>query len=75
MLVNGQHYHLTAAISGEKPALLMLHGFTGTSETFQDSISGLKNALILLRQIYLGTEIPQAQKKYRLTQWKIFARI
>lgn len=45
MLVNGQHYHLTAAISGEKPALLMLHGFTGTSETFQDSISGLKKTL------------------------------
>ncbi|EGR8612041.1 2-succinyl-6-hydroxy-2,4-cyclohexadiene-1-carboxylate synthase, partial [Listeria monocytogenes] len=42
MLVRGKHYKLTNVISGEKPFLLMLHGFTGTSKTFQASISRLK---------------------------------
>ncbi|HAK1498413.1 TPA: 2-succinyl-6-hydroxy-2,4-cyclohexadiene-1-carboxylate synthase, partial [Listeria monocytogenes] len=54
MLVNGRHYHLTTAISGEKPALLMLHGFTGTSETFQDSISGLKEHFNIIAPDLLG---------------------
>ncbi|EAG4377856.1 2-succinyl-6-hydroxy-2,4-cyclohexadiene-1-carboxylate synthase [Listeria monocytogenes] len=54
MLVNGRHYHLTTAISGEKPALLMLHGFTGTSETFQDSISDLKEHFNIIAPDLLG---------------------
>ncbi|EAE8347767.1 2-succinyl-6-hydroxy-2,4-cyclohexadiene-1-carboxylate synthase [Listeria monocytogenes] len=54
MLVNGRPYHLTTAISGEKPALLMLHGFTGTSETFQDSISWLEECFNIIAPDLLG---------------------
>ncbi|ENE8477354.1 2-succinyl-6-hydroxy-2,4-cyclohexadiene-1-carboxylate synthase [Listeria monocytogenes] len=69
MLVNGQHYHLTAAISGEKPALLMLHGFTGTSETFQDSISGLKKRFNIIAPDLLGhgnTASPEEISSYTM---------
>lgn len=69
MLVNGQHYHLTAAISGEKPVLLMLHGFTGTSETFQDSISGLKERFNIIAPDLLGhgnTASPEEISSYTM---------
>ncbi|EAG9231076.1 2-succinyl-6-hydroxy-2,4-cyclohexadiene-1-carboxylate synthase [Listeria monocytogenes] len=69
MLVNGRHYHLTTAISGEKPALLMLHGFTGTSETFQASVSGLKERFNIFVPDLLGhgnTESPEEIAPYAM---------
>ncbi|EAE7686522.1 2-succinyl-6-hydroxy-2,4-cyclohexadiene-1-carboxylate synthase [Listeria monocytogenes] len=54
MLVRGKHYQLTNVISGEKPFLLMLHGFTGTSRTFQASIARLKERFNIIAPDLLG---------------------
>ncbi|MCD2225598.1 2-succinyl-6-hydroxy-2,4-cyclohexadiene-1-carboxylate synthase [Listeria cossartiae] len=69
MLVNGQRYHLTNASSGNKPVLLMLHGFTGTSETFQDSIAILKEWYNIIAPDLLGhgkTASPAEMMRYSI---------
>lgn len=69
MLVNGQHYHLKDDINGEKPVLLMLHGFTGSSETFQDSISLLKEHFSIIAPDLLGhgkTSCPEEVSRYSI---------
>ncbi|MBC1373928.1 2-succinyl-6-hydroxy-2,4-cyclohexadiene-1-carboxylate synthase [Listeria sp. FSL L7-0091] len=69
MLVNGQHYHLLNDISDEKPVLLMLHGFTGSSETFQDSISLLKERFSIIAPDLLGhgkTSCPEEVSRYSI---------
>ncbi|MBC1568746.1 2-succinyl-6-hydroxy-2,4-cyclohexadiene-1-carboxylate synthase [Listeria sp. FSL L7-1425] len=69
MLVNGQRYHLTNASSGDKPVLLMLHGFTGTSETFQDSIAILKEWYNIIAPDLLGhgkTASPAEMMRYSI---------
>ncbi|MBC1987049.1 2-succinyl-6-hydroxy-2,4-cyclohexadiene-1-carboxylate synthase [Listeria sp. FSL L7-0478] len=69
MLVNGQRYHLTNALSGDKPVLLMLHGFTGTSEAFQDSIAILKEWYNIIAPDLLGhgkTASPAEMTRYSI---------
>ncbi|MDT0000092.1 2-succinyl-6-hydroxy-2,4-cyclohexadiene-1-carboxylate synthase [Listeria cossartiae subsp. cayugensis] len=71
MLVNGQHYYLTNALSGDKPVLLMLHGFTGSSETFQDSISHLKEWYNIVAPDLLGhgkTASPEEVARYSIQE-------
>ncbi|MDT0091011.1 2-succinyl-6-hydroxy-2,4-cyclohexadiene-1-carboxylate synthase [Listeria marthii] len=71
MLVNGQHYYLTNALSGDKPVLLMLHGFTGSSETFQDSISHLKEWYNIIAPDLLGhgkTASPEEVARYSIQE-------
>ncbi|MDT0003297.1 2-succinyl-6-hydroxy-2,4-cyclohexadiene-1-carboxylate synthase [Listeria cossartiae subsp. cayugensis] len=69
MLVNGQRYHLTNTLNGDKPVLLMLHGFTGTSETFQDSIAVLKEWYNIIAPDLLGhgkTASPAEMTRYSI---------
>ncbi|MCD2247633.1 2-succinyl-6-hydroxy-2,4-cyclohexadiene-1-carboxylate synthase [Listeria marthii] len=71
MLVNGQHYYLTNALSGDKPVLLMLHGFTGSSETFQDSIPHLKEWYNIVAPDLLGhgkTASPEEVARYSIQE-------
>ncbi|MBC2013236.1 2-succinyl-6-hydroxy-2,4-cyclohexadiene-1-carboxylate synthase [Listeria marthii] len=71
MLVNGQHYYLKNSLSGDKPVLLMLHGFTGSSETFQNSISHLKEWYNIVAPDLLGhgkTASPEEVARYSIQE-------
>lgn len=69
MLVNGQTYYVTNTINGEKPVLLMLHGFTGSNKTFQESITHLEKHFSIVAPDLLGhgkTDSPDEIARYSI---------
>ncbi|MBC1394598.1 2-succinyl-6-hydroxy-2,4-cyclohexadiene-1-carboxylate synthase [Listeria welshimeri] len=69
MLVNGQTYYVTNTINGEKPVLLMLHGFTGSNKTFQESITHLEEHFSIVAPDLLGhgkTDSPDEIARYSI---------
>ncbi|MBC2255995.1 2-succinyl-6-hydroxy-2,4-cyclohexadiene-1-carboxylate synthase [Listeria ivanovii] len=70
MQINGQKYHVSTFFSGEeKPVLLMLHGFTGTSGTYHDAIKSLKERYNIVAPDLLGhgrTANPDLQERYSM---------
>ncbi|SDW87808.1 2-succinyl-6-hydroxy-2,4-cyclohexadiene-1-carboxylate synthase [Listeria ivanovii subsp. londoniensis] len=70
MQINGQKYHVSTFFSGEeKPVLLMLHGFTGTSGTYHDAIKSLKERYNIVAPDLLGhgrTANPDLQGRYSM---------
>ncbi|AIS62905.1 2-succinyl-6-hydroxy-2,4-cyclohexadiene-1-carboxylate synthase [Listeria ivanovii] len=70
MQINGQKYHVSTFFSGEeKPVLLMLHGFTGTSGTYHDAIKSLKERYNIVVPDLLGhgrTANPDLQERYSM---------
>lgn len=70
MRINGQTYHVTTFFSGEnRPVLLMLHGFTGTNETYQQVILKLKKDYDIVAPDILGhgkTASPKALERYSI---------
>ncbi|MBF2545862.1 2-succinyl-6-hydroxy-2,4-cyclohexadiene-1-carboxylate synthase [Listeria seeligeri] len=68
MQINGQKYHVSTFFSAEeKPVLLMLHGFTGTSGTYHDAIKSLKERYNIVAPDLLGhgrTASPDEQERY-----------
>ncbi|MBC1534470.1 2-succinyl-6-hydroxy-2,4-cyclohexadiene-1-carboxylate synthase [Listeria seeligeri] len=70
MQINGQKYHVSTFFSAEeKPVLLMLHGFTGTSETYHDAITNLKEHYNIVAPDLLGhgrTASPGEQERYSM---------
>lgn len=69
MLVNGQTYYVTNTLNGEKPALLMLHGFTGSNKTFQESITHLEKHFSIVAPDLLGhgkTDSPDEIARYSI---------
>lgn len=69
MLVNGQTYYVTNTINGEKPVLLMLHGFTGSNKTFQESITHLEEHFSIVAPDLLGhgkTDSPDEIERYSI---------
>ncbi|AHI56187.1 2-succinyl-6-hydroxy-2,4-cyclohexadiene-1-carboxylate synthase [Listeria ivanovii] len=72
MQINGQKYHVTTFFSEEKrKVLLMLHGFTGTNETYKHIISNLKAAYDIVAPDLLGhgkTVSPKPLERYSMEQ-------
>lgn len=69
MLVNGQTYYVTNTVNGEKPVLLMLHGFTGSNKTFQESITHLEEHFSIVAPDLLGhgkTDSPDEIARYSI---------
>ncbi|MBC1498661.1 2-succinyl-6-hydroxy-2,4-cyclohexadiene-1-carboxylate synthase [Listeria welshimeri] len=69
MLVNGQTYYVTNTLNGEKPVLLMLHGFTGSNKTFQESITHLEEHFSIVAPDLLGhgkTDSPDEIARYSI---------
>lgn len=69
MLVNGQTYYVTNTLNGEKPVLLMLHGFTGSNKTFQESITHLEKHFSIVAPDLLGhgkTDSPDEIARYSI---------
>ncbi|MBC1517911.1 2-succinyl-6-hydroxy-2,4-cyclohexadiene-1-carboxylate synthase [Listeria welshimeri] len=69
MLVNGQTYYVTNTVNGEKPVLLMLHGFTGSNKTFQESITHLEKHFSIVAPDLLGhgkTDSPDEIARYSI---------
>ncbi|MBC1685567.1 2-succinyl-6-hydroxy-2,4-cyclohexadiene-1-carboxylate synthase [Listeria welshimeri] len=69
MLVNGQTYYVTNTVNGEKPVLLMLHGFTGSNKTFQESITYLEEHFSIVAPDLLGhgkTDSPDEIARYSI---------
>ncbi|MBF2456168.1 2-succinyl-6-hydroxy-2,4-cyclohexadiene-1-carboxylate synthase [Listeria welshimeri] len=69
MLVNGQTYYVTNTVNGEKPVLLMLHGFTGSNKTFQESITHLEEHFSIVAPDLLGhgkTDSPDEIERYSI---------
>lgn len=69
MLVNGQTYYVTNTVNGEKPVLLMLHGFTGSNKTFQESITHLEKHFSIVSPDLLGhgkTDSPDEIARYSI---------
>ncbi|MBC1674217.1 2-succinyl-6-hydroxy-2,4-cyclohexadiene-1-carboxylate synthase [Listeria welshimeri] len=69
MLVNGQTYYVTNTINGEKPVLLMLHGFSGSNKTFQESITHLEKHFSIVAPDLLGhgkTDSPDEIARYSI---------
>lgn len=69
MLVNGQTYYVTNTVNGEKPVLLMLHGFTGSNKTFQESITHLEEHFSIVAPDLLGhgkTDSPDEITRYSI---------
>ncbi|MBC1243680.1 2-succinyl-6-hydroxy-2,4-cyclohexadiene-1-carboxylate synthase [Listeria welshimeri] len=69
MLVNGQTYYVTNTINGEKPVLLMLHGFTGSNKTFQESITHIEEHFSIVAPDLLGhgkTDSPDEIERYSI---------
>ncbi|CAK21110.1 2-succinyl-6-hydroxy-2,4-cyclohexadiene-1-carboxylate synthase [Listeria welshimeri] len=69
MLVNGQTYYVTNTVNGEKAVLLMLHGFTGSNKTFQESITHLEEHFSIVAPDLLGhgkTDSPDEIARYSI---------
>ncbi|MBC1404094.1 2-succinyl-6-hydroxy-2,4-cyclohexadiene-1-carboxylate synthase [Listeria welshimeri] len=69
MLVNGQTYYVTNTVNGEKPVLLMLHGFTSSNKTFQESITHLEEHFSIVAPDLLGhgkTDSPDEIARYSI---------
>lgn len=69
MLINGQTYYVTNTLNGKKPVLLMLHGFTGSNKTFQESITHLEKHFSIVAPDLLGhgkTDSPDEIARYSI---------